>query len=164
MIGITQGEGGWVDMSELLCACNKHDFPSSSNELLRVVDADVKKRFSLSADHSRIRANQGHTVGIQLQYSPAEPPFLLYHGTAKTFLSSIKLRGLIKGRRHYVHLSLDLETATNVGARHGQPVVLVVRSGAMYDDGYKFYRSENNVWLTDHVPVKYLSFGLEEYD
>src|SRR5262249_39421691 len=115
-----------------------------------------KQRFALSADGARIRANQGHSVDIDLALPAIAPPDRLYHGTADRNLASIEATGLNAGSRQHVHLSPDAETATKVGARHGRPVVLEVESGAMYRDGHRFFRSENGVWLTDHVPARYI--------
>ncbi|HXW01414.1 MAG TPA: RNA 2'-phosphotransferase, partial [Anaerolineae bacterium] len=97
-----------------------------------------------------------HSVEVELGYQPLEPPEILYHGTVERFLSSIKEKGLLKGGRHHVHLSPDVAAAIKVGARRGQPVILAVKSGQMYRDGYIFYQSANGVWLTDHVPAAYL--------
>ena len=155
-IGLSLDQAGWVSVSELLTACQQHSFPISLEELQVVVANNDKKRFSFSEDGSLLRANQGHSITIELGYQPVEPPPLLYHGTAERFLPSIKAKGLVKGKRHHVHLSPDILTATKVGARHGQPVVLTVNSGEMYRAGYVFYQSTNGVWLTDHVPVAYL--------
>jgi len=125
-------------------------------ELQNVVASNDKNRFSLSEDGLWIRANQGHSIEVELGYSPTAPPDILYHGTAERFLTSIKQRGLIKGKRHHVHLSADVDTATKVGRRHGKPVVLRIEAGRMYRDGFVFYLSGNGVWLTEPVPVQYL--------
>ncbi|HEV2666694.1 MAG TPA: RNA 2'-phosphotransferase [Blastocatellia bacterium] len=125
-------------------------------ELQNVVASNDKKRFSLSEDGLWIRANQGHSIEVELGYSPTAPPEILYHGTAERFLTSIKIQGLIKGKRHHVHLSADVDTATKVGRRYGRPVVLRIEAGRMYRDGFVFYLSANGVWLTEHVPVQYL--------
>jgi putative RNA 2'-phosphotransferase len=121
-----------------------------------VVRDNDKKRFAFDEDGTRIRASQGHSVRVELGYAPLAPPPVLYHGTASHLLASIRERGLVKGRRHHVHLSADTATAAKVGARHGEPHVIRVESGRMHADGYEFYRSENGVWLAEHVPAKYL--------
>ncbi len=160
-IGIKLDSEGWVPIDELLGALERHGRGLSREELLGVVKDNSKQRFAISEDGTRIRANQGHSVTIDLGLPPLEPPPLLYHGTAQRNLSAIRQCGLLKGNRHHVHLSSDPETAQSVGARHGKPVVLVVHAGDMHAAGHTFYRSENGVWLTDHVPPKYLA-GLTE--
>jgi putative RNA 2'-phosphotransferase len=124
-----------------------------------VVAKNDKQRFSLSADGNRIRANQGHSIPVDLKLEPIEPPIVLFHGTATRFLNSILKNGLKSGSRQHVHLSPDEATAIKVGQRHGKPVVLQIDSSSMHADGHVFYRSENNVWLTRHVPVKYMNLG-----
>jgi putative RNA 2'-phosphotransferase len=148
---------GWVGVSELLAACQAHNFPVTREELGTVVRENDKKRFALSEDGTRIRASQGHSVEVELGYAPLAPPPSLYHGTAAHLLASIRERGLLKGGRHHVHLSTDAATAAKVGARRGRPHVIEVESGRMHADGYEFYLSDNGVWLTEHVPAKYLS-------
>lgn len=157
-IGIELDHAGWVRVSELLAACQAHDFPITREELEAVVRENDKQRFAFSEDGTRIRASQGHSVRVELGYAPLAPPTLLYHGTASRLLASIRERGLVKGGRHHVHLSTDAATAAKVGARHGTPHVIEVQSGRMHADGYDFYRSDNGVWLTEHVPAKYLVF------
>lgn len=114
------------------------------------------ERIAFSEDGTKIRASQGHSIEVDLDYQTARPPALLFHGTAERFLQSILEQGLQKRRRHHVHLSPDAETALKVGQRHGKPVVLTVQSGRMYADGYVFYCSANGVWLTDEVPPNYI--------
>jgi putative RNA 2'-phosphotransferase len=123
----------------------------------RVVAENDKQRFALSADGTRIRSNQGHSVEIDLALESQEPPETLYHGTAARNLRSIEREGLRRGQRHHVHLSADPATARIVGQRHGEPVVLRVAADAMGRAGHRFYRSENGVWLTEAVPASYLS-------
>jgi putative RNA 2'-phosphotransferase len=155
-IGIKLDAAGWVSVSELLQACHAAGFPLSMDELKETVATNDKRRFSFSADGLMIRANQGHSIEVELGYQPLMPPPVLYHGTAERFLPSIKEQGLVKGRRHHVHLSPDPATARRVGQRRGKAIILEVHSGLMHADGYIFFRSENGVWLTDHVPVRYL--------
>jgi putative RNA 2'-phosphotransferase len=157
-IGIELDRAGWVAVSDLLAACRAHNFPVTREELEAAVRQNDKQRFALSEDGARIRASQGHSVGVELGYTPLAPPPLLYHGTATRSLASIREGGLVKGRRHHVHLSADAATAAKVGARHGRPHVIEVESGRMHADGYEFYVSDNGVWLTEHVPAKYLVF------
>lgn len=124
--------------------------------LEQIVATDDKQRYSFSADKKLIRANQGHSIPVDLELEELEPPAILYHGTAERFGASIIAQGLLKMSRLYVHLSSDIETAEKVGRRHGKLKIFVVASGKMFSDGYKFYRSVNGVWLTEHVPAKYL--------
>ena len=155
-IGITLDENGWVEIDELLAAAQRHRKELSRARLERVVATNDKKRFTISADGERIRANQGHSVSVDLDLTPAVPPELLYHGTVERFLDSIRTQGLIRGSRHHVHLSPDEKTARRVGSRRGKPVILIVEAARMCEAGHVFYRSENNVWLTDKVPPEFL--------
>jgi putative RNA 2'-phosphotransferase len=157
-IGITLDEAGWVSVPELLEALNRAGRGMSRETLERLVRTSDKQRFSLSADGTSIRANQGHSVDVELGYEPAEPPEMLFHGTAEKSVESIRREGLQKRKRHHVHLSPTRQTAAAVGSRHGKLVLLEVRAGAMHRDGFAFYRTPNNVWLTDEVLVKYLVF------
>lgn len=156
-IGITLDRQGWVAVSELLRACREHGRTLSLEELRSVVETNDKRRFSFSPDGLRIRASQGHSVGVELGYDAVVPPSVLYHGTAERAVASIMRDGIARGRRHHVHLSESVETATAVGRRYGRPVLLRVESARMHEDGHLFFRSANGVWLTDHVPVEYIS-------
>ncbi|MDX2045040.1 MAG: RNA 2'-phosphotransferase [Acidobacteriota bacterium] len=157
-IGISLDAAGWVSVEELLAACRAHGKTISLEQLQEIVVTNDKQRFSFSQDGSLIRANQGHSVEVELGYETATPPARLFHGTAERFLASIKEQGLLKGKRHHVHLSADIETATKVGQRHGKPVVLHIDAEKMQQDGFTFYLSTNGVWLTEHVAVPYLMF------
>ncbi len=157
-IGIRLSPSGWASIDELIEASRRCGIVFTLEELQNVVASNDKKRFSLSEDGLSIRANQGHSIEVELGYAPSAPPDVLYHGTAERFLTSIKKQGLIKGKRRHVHLSADVDTATKVGQRHGKPVVLRVEAGKMSQVGFSFYLSANNVWLTEHVPVQYLVF------
>jgi putative RNA 2'-phosphotransferase len=156
IIGIHLDKNGWVNVTELLNACRKHGVLLDRETLERIVETNEKQRFSFSKDGQKIRANQGHSVPIDLNLEPMEPPDRLYHGTASRFLPSIRKRGLIKGSRHHVHLSGDPVTARQVGKRHGSPIILQVLAREMHWDGYTFFQSANGVWLTDFVPTRYL--------
>jgi putative RNA 2'-phosphotransferase len=156
-IGLTLDEAGWVPVADLLQACNGHGFALSLAELEAVVAQNDKSRFAFSADGSLIRANQGHSIDVNLGYTPLEPPDYLFHGTAERFLAAIQAQGLVKGQRHHVHLSTNEATARQVGQRHGRPVILKVHSRAMHRDGYLFYLAENGVWLTEAAPPEYLA-------
>lgn len=155
-IGLQLAPGGWVAVEDLLTACSKNKFAITRQELQIVVDTNEKKRFSFDATGTLIRANQGHSVEIDLQLEPVTPPDRLYHGTGHTSVESILQNGLCKMSRHHVHLSLDIDTAKIVGTRHGKPIVFVVDALAMHEAGYLFYCSDNGVWLVDHVPPEYL--------
>ena len=156
-IGLHLDTEGWADIGELINKAAKNGRELTREDILRVVAESDKKRFGLSEDGLRIRAVQGHsTKAVDIDFVPKAPPDLLFHGTAKRFLESIRVQGLAPGDRQYVHLSADAETATAVGTRHGKPIVLTVRAGAMADAGVLFYLSENGVWLTREVPPQYL--------
>lgn len=156
---ITLDEHGWAQVDELINNVNRlypGKYQLSLETLEKIVAEDEKQRYSFSDDKKLIRANQGHSIPVDVELKEKMPSELLYHGTAEKYTDSIEKNGLIKKSRLYVHLSRDIETAKKVGARHGKPVIYIVRSGDMYNDGYKFFLSENNVWLTDRVPVFYL--------
>jgi putative RNA 2'-phosphotransferase len=127
-------------------------------ELEEVVATNTKKRFSFNEDKTKIKANQGHSIKVDLALQPKQPPSYLYHGTVEKFLQSIREKGLIKGSRHHVHLSADKETAINVGSRRGKPIILTIKSGEMHAQNHIFYQSENGVWLTETVPTEYIEF------
>ncbi|GAB4404606.1 MAG: RNA 2'-phosphotransferase [Bacteroidia bacterium] len=156
-LGLVLSPQGWIDTTVLLQQLVAHGFPLTLSDLQDIVATNDKQRFAFSDDGSQIRAQQGHSVPLVWDGPAYEPPEVLYHGTVSRFLDSIWAKGLLKGQRHHVHLSATVETAQRVGARRGQPVVLVVQAGAMYRAGFVFYRSNNGVWLTAHVPPAYLS-------
>jgi putative RNA 2'-phosphotransferase len=155
-VGLTLDAHGWADVGELLARLAASGKPVDRALLERVVLDNDKQRFAFSTDGSRIRASQGHSIDVDLQLRQAEPPAVLYHGTASRFLKDILASGLRAGARHHVHLSADLDTATRVGARRGFPVVLLVDAARMRADGIEFYISDNNVWLTGPIKPKYL--------
>lgn len=157
-LGLRLATGGWVPVAELLAACARTGFPVTADELDEVVASSDKQRFAFDATRAKIRANQGHSVDVDLQLAPTTPPDCLYHGTAERTVPFIRRDGLLKMSRHHVHLSMDAETATRVGQRHGRPVVLTVDAGAMHAAGFTFYCSDNGVWLVDAVPVEFLTF------
>jgi putative RNA 2'-phosphotransferase len=157
-IGITLDSGGWVNVAELLAATERQGHVLSLGELRDIVAARDKKRFAFSEDGQKIRASQGHSVQVDLGYQPSVPPERLYHGTVKRFLDPIRRDGLLKGQRHHLHLSIDQPTAARVGERRGKPVILTIRAGDMHRDGLLFYLSVNGVWLTEHVPARYIEF------
>lgn len=155
-IGITLDAQGWVPVDALMKAAAQHGFRFSRAELEQVVAGNDKQRYAIEGD--RIRANQGHSVRVELDLAPAVPPDRLFHGTVGRQLAAIRAEGLRPMSRHAVHLSPDRETATRVGARRGRPVVLTVDAAAMHRAGHVFHVSANGVWLTDRVPAAYLRF------
>jgi putative RNA 2'-phosphotransferase len=155
-LGLTLEPGGWVLVSDLLAAFAHKGFALTRDELEVVVTLNDKQRFSFDDSGDRIRANQGHSTEVDLQLEPVEPPFTLFHGTASKNITSILETGIDRGSRHHVHLSQDAETARRVGARRGKPVILKVQSRAMFEAGHAFFKSENDVWLTNHVPATFL--------
>lgn len=155
-IGIELDAHGWVEIDALLAATAAHGFPISREELEEVVARNDKRRFMIDGD--RIRANQGHTVPVDLDLPVVEPPPLLHHGTVARNLPAIRMEGLRRMGRHHVHLSPDRETARAVGARRGEPVVLVVEAGAMHAARHEFRVSANGVWLVHHVPPQFIRF------
>lgn len=154
--GLALDAEGWVNVTELLAALHVRGHHVTPEQLHEVVATNDKKRFGLSADGTKIRANQGHSVAVELGLTPMTPPELLYHGTATRFLPSIRSSGLHSGSRQHVHLSADPATAVAVGSRHGKPVVLMVQAGKLHRAGGQFFLSENEVWLTQAVPPEYL--------
>lgn len=158
-IGLTLEEGGWVPVTALLDGCRKAGLALSPTELAEIVASSDKQRFAFDDTGNRIRANQGHSVEVDLQLEPVPPPAILFHGTGHPTAPTILAEGLRKMARHHVHLSPDAETATRVGARHGRPVILLVDAAGMAAAGHQFYVSANGVWLTDEVPPAYLSLA-----
>lgn len=156
VIGITIDEHGWANVSELVDGIEKNDPRFDLEMLEEIVNIDNKQRYSFNKDKTLIRANQGHSIPVDVELEEKEPPEFLYHGTGKKYVDSIEKIGLIPKSRLYVHLSNDVNTAEQVGKRHGKEIVYQVDAGQMYKDGYKFFLSVNNVWLTKEVPVKYL--------
>ncbi len=155
-LGLELDSGGWVDVSALVAALSTEGRPVSRAMVDEVVRRNDKKRFSYDATGTRIRANQGHSVAVDLGLAPTEPPAVLYHGTVARSLPAIRGEGLRPMQRHHVHLSADEETGNRVGARRGAPVVLVVDAASMAADGHLFWRSDNGVWLAESVPPRYL--------
>ena len=156
VIGITLDEHGWARVNDLICGIEKNNPGFNMDILEQIVRTDSKQRYSFNDDKSLIRANQGHSVNVDVELKEKEPPEYLYHGTGEKYVKSINQNGLIPKSRLYVHLSKDIKTAENVGKRHGKEIVYRINSGRMYRNGYKFYLSENGIWLTKEAPVKYL--------
>jgi putative RNA 2'-phosphotransferase len=150
---------GYVEVKLLLKALRNNRWDTFTKEDLdRVVETNNKKRFAYSENGLRIRASQGHSINVNLGLASIKPPKFLYHGTVNKFLNAIKLEGLKKGSRQHVHLSIDEDTATNVGSRRGKPVILTINAEKMYQDGLKIFLSANKVWLTDFVPTEYVQW------
>lgn len=158
IIGLSLDDNGWADVAQLLDLANQKGTALTIELLEEVVATNDKKRFAFNTDKTKIRANQGHSIDVDLALVPQQPPEYLFHGTATRFLDSIRDRGLISGSRQHVHLSDDESVAMNVGQRHGKAIVLKIRSGRMALAGMRFFLSDNGVWLTDTVPSQYLDF------
>jgi putative RNA 2'-phosphotransferase len=155
-IGIALDANGWVEIDRLLTACGTHGMAMTRDVFEMIVATSSKQRFAISEDGLRVRANQGHSIEVDLAYEPARPPELLFHGTAGANLAAIQEQGLRKMSRHHVHLSADAGLARMVGMRRGAPIVLTIAAGRMHSAGYVFYLSANGVWLTDRVPPEYI--------
>ena len=156
--GLKLGEAGWVGVDELLQAVNSHGVTLTLDQLKHIVATSDKKRFAFSDDGQRIRARQGHSIEVDLQYPPQSPPEILYHGTAMRFLDSIRQHGLQNMERHDVHLSAETKVTVQVGGRHGRPALLTIRAGDMHRAGFVFRCSANGVWLVNHVPPQFIQF------
>lgn len=156
IIGITLDEHGWAEVDELIYGVSR-THPLTMETLEQIVREDEKQRYSFNEDKTLIRANQGHSIPVDVDLEEVEPPEVLYHGTGQKSTASIDKQGLLRMSRLYVHLSADYDTARKVGQRHGKPVVYRVHSGEMHTDGFQFYRSVNGVWLTKAVPPRYLA-------
>jgi putative RNA 2'-phosphotransferase len=157
-LGLELDEAGWVAVDLVLEGLASHGTPITPSQLEDVVRTSDKQRFALSPDGKSIRANQGHTVDVDLGYEAAAPPDVLLHGTVERFLPAIRTQGLLRGQRHHVHLSANLDTAERVGQRRGRAVILQVHAKDMARDGHHFFLSTNGVWLTEHVPPAYIVF------
>ena len=154
-IGITLDEHGWANVDELIAGIAKTQ-PFDMAALEEIVSTDEKQRYSFNEDKTLIRANQGHSIPVDVDLEQKTPPEILYHGTGEKYAASIEKQGLIPKSRLYVHLSSDYDTAVKVGSRHGKPVVYTVAAGEMQKSGYTFYLSVNGVWLTESIPVSFL--------
>ena len=155
-IDITLDEHGWANVHDLIDGIAKNNPGFDMDVLEEIVRTDNKQRYSFNPGKTLIRANQGHSIPVDVELKEAKPPKQLWHGTGEKYVSAIDEQGLLHKNRLYVHLSTNEETAIKVGKRHGKPVLYTVNAEEMYQDGYKFFLSKNGVWLTDHVPVKYL--------
>jgi len=163
IIHLNIDKNGWAGIDEIIDKAGKYKSLHLSVELIKeVVEKNDKQRFIISDDGKRIRANQGHSITIDLELESKTPPDILYHGTATRFLGSIMKDGLKPMTRQYVHLSATEKTALTVGKRHGEPTVLHIDAKGMYEDGYKFYLSENGIWLVEKVPAEYIKNNNKE--
>jgi putative RNA 2'-phosphotransferase len=156
-IGLQLNENGWANTQELIAKINTKGIQLDMATLQIIVDTNEKKRFAFNDDKTMIRASQGHSIEIDIALQPVEPPEILYHGTAEKNVASIFKTGLQKQSRQHVHLSATTQTAVSVGSRHGKPVVLMVVANKMHHHGYAFYLSANGVWLTNEVPVQFIT-------
>lgn len=157
-IDLELDENGWADTNFLIHGMLKANYSIDIKNLKDIVKSSDKQRFKFNDDFSKIRANQGHSINVDLKLEQKLPPEILFHGTATRNIDSIKQNGLLKQNRHHVHLSSDTETAEKVGMRYGKPIVLKIEAGKMSADGFEFYLSENGVWLTEKVDTKYIKF------
>ena len=157
-IGLELDENGWVKTDFLIQGMLKANYSIDIDILKSIVNSSDKQRFKFNNDFSKIRANQGHSINVDLKLELKSPPETLYHGTATKNIDSIKQHGLLKQKRHHVHLSSDTETAKKVGMRYGKPIVLKIEAGIMNSNGIEFYLSENGVWLTESIDAKYIKF------
>ena len=155
-IGIELDEHGWTDVELLIQKMNDGGTRITLELLGEIVRTDNKQRYSFSDDRKKIRANQGHSVAVELGYVSRTPPEILFHGTGLKSVASILASGLDKRSRHHVHLSGDIETALIVGRRHGVPFVFEILAGQMHQQGFEFFLTDNGVWLTEHVPAEFL--------
>ena len=162
-IGLSLDKHGYIDVQNLINGIKENsDFYIDLDILKFIVETDNKKRYSFSEDGTKIRANQGHSVKVDLGLKEVKPPSVLYHGTGEKYLESILKEGLKSKSRMYVHLSSDVDTAISVGKRHGEPIILNIDTNKMLEDGHKFYLSENGIFLAESVPVKYINVACIE--
>lgn len=155
-IGLILDDEGWASVNELIEKINNTGLALTFEDLKEVVETNDKKRFVFSNDFSMMRANQGHSIDVDLKLEPVTPPTILYHGTAEKNIASILEKGILKQDRNYVHLSADIDTATKVGMRYGKPIIIEVLALKMHNNGHLFYLSDNNVWLTDFVDSNFI--------
>ncbi|MDF1741431.1 MAG: RNA 2'-phosphotransferase [Verrucomicrobiales bacterium] len=157
--GLKLDSAGWVEVTDLLYGISEAKGRFTFDDLNHVVETNKKKRFEFNEDRTKLRASQGHSLEVDLEYEAKTPPACLYHGTAIRFLDSIRTEGLKKMNRHHVHLSDEKVMTMKVGARHGKPTLLTIKAKEMHDAGHAFWLSTNNVWLTDKVPVNFIEFS-----
>lgn len=153
---LTLDKNGWAEVAQVLNALNKREHSIDFETLQYLVETNDKKRFAFDETLTKIRANQGHSIAVDMEFTPQEPPFELYHGTSVKFVESILKEGLTKQSRQFVHLSKDKATAQKVGERRGKAIIFKVKAQKMHQKGFLFFKSENDVWLTDNVPAEFL--------
>ncbi|HEX8462457.1 MAG TPA: RNA 2'-phosphotransferase [Segetibacter sp.] len=158
-IGLILDQQGWANVEMLIQKLNAIGIKLDSELLQQVVSDNNKSRFAYNDDKTRIRASQGHSIIVDLGYTAHVPPAVLYHGTGEQYISSILTEGILKMNRHHVHLSANVETAEQVAKRKGKPAILKIEAAKMYDEGFVFFISANNVWLTDYVPAEFISIN-----
>lgn len=163
-IGITLDRHGWAKVDELIKGISKNHPGFNMDILEEIVRTDEKQRYSFNDNHTFIRANQGHSIPVDVELDILEPPENLYHGTGMKYVDSIAEQGLISKSRLYVHLSEDFDTAVDVGKRHGKPAVFIIDSGEMQRQGYTFHKSRNGVWMTKHVPAEFCTMYVEPWE
>jgi putative RNA 2'-phosphotransferase len=163
-IELTLDKNGWANVSSLLKQLSQYKKGITMEELEWIIDNNDKKRFAFNDNKTMIRASQGHSIDVNLGLKEIKPPLFLYHGTSTDFLDNIKKEGLRKMSRQHVHLSADTETAFNVGKRHGKECVLVIAAEWMYTNKFTFYKSDNDVWLTENVPSQFILFEKTIYE
>lgn len=156
-IGLVLDAQGWTSVDGLIAKANAAGVALDRDTLIDIVATSDKQRFTLSPDGTRIRAAQGHSIEVDLDLSPAVPPAVLFHGTARKNVDAILAEGLKPGKRRHVHLSPDTETARRVGMRRGAPMIFEVDTARMHADGFVFWQADNGVWLTDTVAPAYLT-------
>jgi putative RNA 2'-phosphotransferase len=161
-IGLVLDGQGWADVDELIEKAGRHGVALTRELIARIVETSDKQRFAIDATGTRIQANQGHSVDIDLGRVPSEPPPVLFHGTGEKSVTAIRAEGLKAGHRQHVHLSPDEDTAVRVGRRHGRPVVLRIAAGRMRESGHVFFLSTNGGWLTEAVPIEFIAFPQEQ--
>lgn len=155
-LGVSLDPAGWADLDQLLARMEDDGIPVTEERLRKLIRRQTKPRFTLDDEHRRIRANYGHSINVDLDLEPEEPPERLYHGTASRNVDSILQEGLVGKDRQWVHLSQDPESARDVGQRHGTPSVLEIRALEMHQDGHAFRRPAPGIWLVSRVPPPYL--------
>ena len=161
-VGLKLEKTGWATVDELIAACRKNNFSFTLEELKTVVAENDKQRFSFDETGTKIRANQGHSIPVEIEFERKTPPAILYHGTAEKNVRAILEKGLAKMSRHHVHLSNDWQTARKVGMRYGKPVIFEVDAAKMSADGFEFFISANGIWLIENVPPQFLRLNENE--
>lgn len=158
LIGLELDKNGWANLDQLIEKAKTADKNFTIEMIAEIAEKCPKQRYNLDLANNKIRANQGHSIAVDMEFQPQTPPEFLYHGTATRHINDIRLTGLKKRSRQYVHLSADVATATNVGSRHGVPHILTIAAQKMSEAGYNFYQSDNGVWLADEVPLQFIQF------